>query len=251
SSGPKLLRATRLFAREHELPFALHVAESQAESELLRSGAGPLAPVAKQLAVGFEPPMSGPIAYLDRLGVLEGAVAVHCCQALPIDVPRLAATVSGVVLCPRSNAYLHNGNPPAERLARAHVPLGIGTDSAASNDDLDLLAEVRALGAVAPKLTAGQLLDIATCGGAMVLGIDDQFGSLEPGHQGDLAIFRIPATDDPVAAVVGGAGRATLDAVLAAGTWRIRDAEPAFDIAKTERAAAAATKRAEESLASA
>lgn len=247
TSGPELLRAMHDFAMERGLPFALHVAESPAEVQLVHDGTGPLADVAGRVAKGFSATGTGPIEYLDALGVLEGMTAVHVCQTRPSDVARIAATVQGVVTCPRSNAYLSTGSAPVARLLRAGVAVGVGTDSAASNEDLDLMAEVRALAEQVRTLDAGTLLSIATLLGARALGVERDFGSLEPAKQADIAAFRVAAeTDDIEAALVQSAGRATLVALMSGGSWRVlegrsvglRSAEAAADEAR-ERARAA------------
>ena len=225
TSGPGLLRAVRAAAEERDVPFAIHVAESAAEHELMHDGAGALAGTAERTAFGFIPPRASTVAYLDRLGVLEGATAVHCCHLEAGDIGLLSERGASVVTCPRSNRYLDN--PPAfvAPLLAAGIPLGIGTDSSASNSDLDLLSEVRALRAAEPSLSAETLLCIATAGGAKALGVDDRFGALSHGMQADLAVFAVGETDQPADVVVSNGGRMTACAVMSGGQWRVRDGE--------------------------
>jgi cytosine/adenosine deaminase-related metal-dependent hydrolase len=249
SSGPALLDAIVGIAREVDAPVALHVAETVAEVELVRDGSGDLAPVAAKLADGFRPTGEHPVAYLDRLGVLDGATAIHVCQTWPSDVGRLASTVRGVVTCPRSNDWLHNGIAPVEQLLRAGVPVGIGTDSLASTPDLDLFEEARALRDRFPALSDRTLIEMLTIHGAIALGVEDRFGALEPGMQADIAAFALPESDDPEASLVQRGGRHTLTAVLAGGEWVIRNGRPLADLSADEAAAADARKRAEQALA--
>ncbi len=249
SSGPALLEAVVGLAREVGAPVALHVAETVAEVDLVRDGSGELAPVAAKLAHGFQPTGERPIVYLDRLGVLDGTTAIHVCQTWPTDVGRLAATARGVVTCPRSNEWLHNGIAPVKQLLRAGLPVGIGTDSLASTPDLDLFEESRALRRHFPDLSDRTLVEMLTVHGAVALGVEDRVGVLEPGVQADLAAFRIPNSDDPEAALVRDAGCQTLDAVIAGGEWRVRDGALLADLGADEAAAAAARKRAERALA--
>lgn len=221
TSGPSLLKAVHQAARDMRVPVAIHVAESDAETQLLREGTGPLASTAQRLADGFRAPGSSTVAYLDRLDALAGATAVHLGHALPTDIPRLAATVRGVVTCPRSNRYLSNRLPRVGRMLASGIPVGIGTDSSASNDDLDLFEEVRALRASDPEIPSRRLIEMVTSMGAVALGLESRYGMLEAGIQADLVAFRVGPTDTPERALVSSAGRSTVEAVISAGEWRI------------------------------
>ncbi len=248
SSGPSLLRAVAALARDRELPIALHVGETSAEAELVQSGGGGLAPVAHKLAPDFRPDGSTPVAYLDRLGVLDGATAIHLCQTWPSDVARLAATTRGAVTCPRSNAWLHNGIAPVEAMIAAGVPVGLGTDSLASTPDLDLMEEARALLGHFPRLTPASLLEMLTLHGAVAIGAEERFGALEPGMQADVVAYRLAADSDPEAAVVAHAGASVVEAVITGGEWRVRDGVGLLDTAAIEAAAAEARAKAAEAL---
>lgn len=225
SCGPALLRAVADRARDLGVPFAIHVAESDAEMQLLHDGTGPLAGVVARNAPDFVVPHTSTTTYLAALGMLRGATAVHCCHLEDGDIELLASMARGVVTCPRSNRYL--GNPPARvaPLLAAGITVGIGTDSSASNHDLDLMAEVRALASAEPELSAETLLHIATAGGAAALGVEDRFGVLTPGMQADLAVFSASGESDPAAAIVAEAGRDTSRAVMSGGVWRSRDGQ--------------------------
>ncbi len=249
SSGPALLQLMHETALDLDVPYGIHLAESAAETELFLHGTGPLAPLAQRLADGFESPHGGPTAYLDRLGVLDGATVIHLCRILATDIPRLASTVRGAVVCPRSNAFLSNPLPPVKRLIAAGLPVGIGTDSSASNHDLDVMEELRVLRAHDPSLPAQTLLEMVTAMGAVALGLEDRFGNLEPGMQADCAVFAIGSSDDPVADTVRTAGASCLRALLAGGEWRVLDGKPTTDARGTEASASAAATRAGEALA--
>jgi cytosine/adenosine deaminase-related metal-dependent hydrolase len=251
TSGPRLLRATHAIAQRRHGAYVVHVAESAAERELLEAGTGPFADTARRLAPDFAVPRTSPVAYLDSLGVLDGAIAVHCVDVDAADIALLKRSVRGVVVCPRSNAYLHNGEPPISALHRAGITLAIGTDSAASNTDLDLLSEARAARAIGRTLTSRGILRMLTADGAKTLGIDDAFGTLEPGKQADLAVFRTEATRDPETAVLRHGGRDALEALCAAGIWRVREGRPCFPVGPIERAGARARAVAERGMADA
>jgi 5-methylthioadenosine/S-adenosylhomocysteine deaminase len=223
TSGPTLLRAVHDLAGRLGAPVAIHVAESTAETELMHSGTGALAGTAGRVARGFVAPGTGTIAYLDDLGVLDGATAVHLCQLEEGDIARLAGSVRGAVTCPRSNRYLDNTPPHLAHLLDAGISVGVGTDSAASNVDLDLLGELRTLHEAEPSLRPRTLLELATIGGARAIGVADRYGALAPGRQADLAVFAVGATDDPEDAVVERGGVACVSAVMSGGVWRVRD----------------------------
>jgi len=239
SVGPEPLQAAVEVARETGASLAVHVAESVAERELMLGRGGPLLEVSARLAHGFEAPGVGSVAYLARLGVLQDIVAIHCANLEPGD-PNLLATARGVVLCPRSNVYLQNGTPPVAALREAGVRLAIGTDSPASNTDLDLFEEARALLALDRDLTPQRVLEMVTRDGARALALDDRLGALAPGLDADLTVVRIGETADPVAAVVATGGCETVQAVMTAGRWRIRDGRPVGDVSVIETRAAAA-----------
>lgn len=224
TSGPELLRAVHDTAGELRVPVAIHIAESQAELDVLRDGSGPLSQVATRTAFGFTPPGTGTVPYLASLGALVATTAVHVCHVSPQDIEVLTHTARGIVTCPRSNRYLSNPVPQIAPFLAAGVPVGVGTDSSASNHDLDLLAEIRELRDAERGLSPEALLAIATLGGAEAIGVDEGFGSLEPGKFADLTVFDIVVVDDePARAVVQSGGRRTVRAVMSGGVWRVAD----------------------------
>jgi cytosine/adenosine deaminase-related metal-dependent hydrolase len=247
TSGPGLLQATRKIAEAQEAAFAIHVAESDAEMDLMRFGEGPFVEVASRLAPDFQPPRVGTVTYLDRLGVLEGTVAVHCTKTLPLDLLLLAKKARGAVVCPRSNAYLQNGAPNIRGMLDAGVTVAIGTDSLASNEDLDLLAEARVARKIEPTLLAEDLLRMMTVSGAKILGLEEQFGTLVVGKQADLAIHRI-SSDDPLEAVIEGGSRSTIEAVMTGGVFRVLDGGLVFAVSPVERASRMARQKASVAL---
>lgn len=243
ASGPDLIRTTYAITRAQGTGFAIHAAESDAEVELVHSGSGPLAGLAARLADGFETPGVGVVRYLAQLGVLDDAVLVHGAKIIPAEIPVVARRARGLVLCPRSNAYLGNGEPAARRLHRAGMRLALGTDSLASNSDLDLLEEARALHAIEPSFAPEELLRMMTLSGAHVLGLQDEFGSLEPGKQADLIVHRLPGAD-PVGELISQGGRGTLQAVMSGGVFRVLDGGAVFAISPIERASHIARQKA-------
>ncbi|MDZ4168118.1 MAG: amidohydrolase family protein [Coriobacteriia bacterium] len=245
---PRLIAAVHEASVEFGIPFAMHVAESSAEVELLAHGTGPLAEAAARLVPGFSAPGSSPIAYVDRLDALDGCTVIHACHAEPSDIARLAAAARGVVTCPRSNLFLHNPIAPVARILRAGVPVGVGTDSAASNSDLNLMEELRCLHHENHSIKPSQLIEMVTVMGALALGLEDRFGILETGMQADMAAFEIGETSDPESDFVKHADATTLRGVMSSGIWRVLDGELIEPIAEVARSAQAARIRAEHAL---
>ena len=136
-----------------------------------------------------------PLARLDRLGLVnDRLIAVHMTQLTEAEIALCAERGVSVAHCPQSNLKLASGFCPAARLQRAGVNLAIGTDGAASNNDLDMFGEMRtaallakAVADDASALDAATALRAATLGGARALAFDHLVGSIEPGKQADLA----------------------------------------------------------------
>jgi 5-methylthioadenosine/S-adenosylhomocysteine deaminase len=135
-------------------------------------------------------------------------------QVAPEDMDTLAECGASVVHCPESNLKLGAGVCPVARLLGRGVRVALGTDGAASNNDLDLLAEARIAGllssgvaATPGDLVAADLLRMATLEGARTLGLGEVTGSLEPGKWADLCCIDLRAArswpvHDPVTAVI-------------------------------------------------
>ncbi len=222
-SGP-LYRALNAFAMERGLKVAMHVAESREEVTFVRNGAGVLAHDFRELA-GWEhlmwmPTGTSPIKYLEQWDALDGdAIAIHCVQASPSDIDVLKKYDVAVVHCPKSNAKLGCGIAPLEDFLAAGLRVGLGTDSLATNNILDMFDEMRMaifLYRVRKEsrscFGAQQALTMATMGGARVLGLQDQVGSLEVGKRADLIAVdmehsQFAPIDDPVSALVYGANQ--------------------------------------------
>lgn len=197
SVSPRLfqgLRAARL--RTPFLPTSVHVAESPEEVELLATGGGPWRSLLERLRAwdpDWVPPGVSPVAYLDRMGVMDSrCLAAHAVQCADGDLGVLRSRGATVVTCPRSNAYVGVGDPPADRFYRSGVAVAIGTDSLASNDDLNLFAEMARLRALAPEVPAASLVESATLTGARALGLDAAAGSIEPGKRAGLIAIALP-----------------------------------------------------------
>lgn len=161
-----------------------------------------------------------PLARLARLGLLGPRFqAVHMTQIDDEDLALLVEHNCSIVHCPESNLKLASGFCPVERLWQAGVNVAIGTDGAASNNDLDLLGETRtaallakAVAGSATALNAHSALRMATLNGARALGLETQTGSLEPGKLADVVAFDLSGLAqqpiyDPVSQLIYASGR--------------------------------------------
>jgi cytosine/adenosine deaminase-related metal-dependent hydrolase len=199
-----------------------------------------------------------PIDYLDELGWLGDDVwLAHCVHLSDAEIDRIGATGTGVAHCPNSNARLGAGIAQVAGLVGAGVPVGLGVDGAASNEDGGLASEMRAalqfarLASGPQAMTARQALARATIDGARCLGRDDELGSLEAGKLADIALWRLDGLDgagieDPVAALVFGATDAVElllvggRPIVAGGELRtVDEAEVAAEIGRESRRLAA------------
>ncbi len=195
-----LFRAVAAYAGAESLPMAIHIAESDAESRLVREGAGPFADGLARRGITVRPRAASPVALLDALGVLaHRPLLIHCVQTDERDVAAIARHDCAVAHCPISNAKLGHGVMPLVEMLGAGVRVALGSDSMASNNRMDLLAESRAA-LLAQRararrcdiLTAARALELATIGGATALGLADEIGSLTPGKSADLVAFAVP-----------------------------------------------------------
>lgn len=190
-----LLKVVASQAREWGIPLKIHAAESFAEMQLFHEATGE---IAERLfpRLGWEeasPPLhrKTPIEFLDSIGFLEAApIVVGGLHLGENDLAILARRNCKVVWRPRTEAHLKLGSLPYQKLKKAKVPVGLGTDGIGSRFSLSLWDEMRTVGEVLPP---EELLEIATIGGARVLGCDGEIGSLEAGKRADLIAVKIPA----------------------------------------------------------
>lgn len=177
-----------------------------------------------------------PIARIDRLGLLnDRLIAVHMTQLTEAEIHLCAERGVSVVHCPESNLKLASGFCPACALQRAGVTLGIGTDGAASNNDLDMVGETRTAAILAKAVAqdaagfdAFTALGAATLGSARAMGFDHLVGSIQPGKQADLACIDLGRIETQplhhvVSQVVYAAGREQVTDVWVAGQPKLRD----------------------------
>ena len=170
----------------------------------LRTGKGPLKDLLEERGMEpdqWRPPECGGVAYLDRLGFLDSlSLCVHVVHVSQEEIQLLKRSGAGVCLCPRSNLFLGHGIPPVARLLEAEIPCGLGTDSLASNHDLNLFKEMAVL-VDQCGIGPDTVLAMATLHGARNLGMAGLYGSLEKGKRW-LAI-RVMAMDSGTIVATG------------------------------------------------
>ena len=207
------LSRIRLLADELEVPIHMHVHETAAE-------------VAEAVAVTGR----RPLGRLEALGLVTPAlIGVHATQLEPAEIDMLAKAGASIVHCPRSNLKLASGACPVAALQKAGVNVALGTDGAASNNRLDLWAEMQTAALVgklvasdATAVCATQALAMATINGARALNLADEIGSLLPGKAADVICVDLSGLEhqpllDPLSELVYTASRHDVTDVWVAG----------------------------------
>jgi len=174
------LKAARALATKYSVPYIIHLAETKTEVSDMQKAHGGMTPV----------------AYLDSLGALgPRTLAAHVVWATPEDIAILKARQVAVSHNPESNMKLASGVAPVPALLAAGVTVGLGTDGAASNNDLDMFEAMR-MAAFLHKvqstdpqvIPAATALEMATINGAKALGLETKIGSLEAGKKADVVV---------------------------------------------------------------
>ncbi|HOV78551.1 MAG TPA: amidohydrolase [Bacillota bacterium] len=209
---PDYLKEVIGLAGRYGVGIHMHVSETGDEVEQIKSMYG-----------------TSPVKYLDSLGLFELPVlAAHCVHLDESDIEILASKKVGIAHCPESNMKLASGVSPVARLINSGAPVGLGTDGAASNNNLDMFEEMHCA-SLLQKVTAGDptvlpsytALKLATAGGAQAIGFPD-LGLLKPGMKADLIMieFNKPhlcPRHDVMAHLVYSARSADVDTVVIDG----------------------------------
>lgn len=183
TTSPELLRIAKAATRAQGLPFSIHLAESEAESDFIngenKSWEGFLRSRGIDVA-GWPIGNKSPVAYLDELGLLDDqTLAVHLIRTTGQDLDILAARGTRVCLCPRSNQSLHQALPDIQGMLDRGITPALGTDSLASCDSLSLFDEMAFVRAHYPALSPETLLSMAGINGAKALGLFPAMGQLD------------------------------------------------------------------------
>ena len=216
--GDDTWRKVAMYAHQLDLPIQTHVAETRHEVEEARAAG------------------ERPLARLARLGATgPGFIAIHAVHLDEPDLDLLARHGCNVVHCPASNMKLASGIAPVAALRARGINVALGTDSAASNNRLDVLAEMRLASLLAKvasgdaaALPAADVLRMATHGGAQALGMEAEIGALAAGKQADVVAIDLGGLDsqpvyDPVSHLVHVATRGDVTHVWIGGAPAVRE----------------------------
>ncbi len=209
----KPLNKIRILADELEIPVHMHLHETGHE-----------------IQQSLEQHKKRPLQRLNDLGLINPSfIAVHMTQLDDDEIHNLALTGAHIVHCPESNLKLASGFCPVTKCLDAGINVALGTDGAASNNDLDMLGEMRTAALLAKGVAndastvpAHTALKMATLNGARALGLDQECGTLQIGKSADIAAIHLDELEtqphyDPVSQIVYSAGRNQVTDVWVAG----------------------------------
>jgi cytosine/adenosine deaminase-related metal-dependent hydrolase len=185
-------------ASNENWPVAMHLAESTDELELLHAGTGPFQQLLEERSMWDAeaiPRGSRPMDYLRMLAEAPRALVIHGNYLDEDERAFLAANTDrmSLVYCPRTHAYFDHPPYPLRELLAGGVRVALGTDSRASNPDLDLLAEMRYVARRFPAVARDAILRMGTLNGAEALGRAAEIGSITPGKAANLIAVPLPA----------------------------------------------------------
>ncbi len=213
TTTPEMMKIVYELKQEYGMPFTTHASENQAEVDDVRAQFGKT-PV--ELLADYQ--------LLDR-----GTVLAHCVKLQDHEIAMLSESGTSVAHCPESNLKLGSGIARIADMIGAGVNVCIGTDGAASNNDMDLLGEIRTAALLQkgynenPELlTTMQAMQMATINGAKAYGMDKDLGSLEPGKRADIVIIdfdksHLTPCHDVLAHLVYAVNKADVDTVFIDG----------------------------------
>ncbi len=195
SVSPEVIREAKAGTRARGLPFSIHTAEHREEMEFLEKGTGFCRDLLEKLGrwnPGWTAPGTTPVRYLDALGVLDrNTILVHAVHMTEPDWETAAKRGCTICFCPRSNRNLNAGRPDLEKALSLGIPAALGTDSLASNTDLDLFREAAFVMENYPAIRPESILEMITRNPAGALGRTADFGSIDPGGKAALLAVRV------------------------------------------------------------
>lgn len=230
------LERMRVYAEELDLPVHMHLHETRGEIE-------------QSLEIHGQRPLER----LRRLGLLgPSLLAVHMTQLTDDEIAKVAESGASIIHCPESNLKLASGFCPVAKCLAAGINVALGTDSTASNNDLDLFGEMRIAALLAKGVAqdaravpAPTALRMATLNGAKALRLDHKIGSLAPGKSADVVAIRLDDLEtqplfDPISHIVYAADRHQVTDVWIAGRHLVKERNPmTIDVALLQEKVAA------------
>ena len=188
-----------MYARRHDVPLAMHLAESREELELLQSHTGPFRTLLADLGVWNPrgiPLGSRPLDYLRLLATSPCSLVVHANYLNDEEIDFIAQQRQrmSVVFCPRTHDYFEHDPHPLLKLIERGAQVVLGTDSRASNPDLSLLEEMRQVAKVFPSLASDAVVRMGTLASAGALRRQGESGSIEVGKRADFAVVALDET---------------------------------------------------------
>ena len=183
TTSPLLLQDLK--KRADRRPFSIHVAESIDECEFITTAKGQWANLLSERQISYVNwpiPQKSPVQYLDYLSILDSkTIVVHGLMTSLEDLIILHKRGVYVCVCPRSNEILHHFLPDIISMGQHHIPICIGTDSLACVSTLSIFDEMRFIGNRFPMISPVDILSMGTRNGAHALGLENCFGTLQPG----------------------------------------------------------------------
>ena len=190
STAPELLVKIKQRCNRLRHVFSVHACESAEEREFLQAGTGSFREFLENknswdgIFPFSETGFSGTIPYFDHLGLLDDkTLLVHCVHVADQELQLIKQSGAKICLCPGSNQFLGNGQAPVEQMVALGLLPALGSDSAASNQSLDIWREMQLLATEYANLVPADILAMATMGGAAALLQEADFGSLAVGQK--------------------------------------------------------------------
>lgn len=204
TASVELYRLAKYCEKELKMPFTTHIAESLDEHEMFVNADGPMYAFLKELGRNMGDCGQGsPFSHLvEQAGISPTCIAVHMNYLQEYDYVLLKDTPLSIVHCPKCHDYFLHARFPLEKLRDSGCNICIGTDSLASNDTLDLRAEIRHARRHYSNISGREWLSMVTTRPAKAIGLSRKLGSIRTGAWADLVAFKLPPQTDPYEAVI-------------------------------------------------
>ncbi|WP_299976523.1 amidohydrolase family protein [Desulfobacula sp.] len=199
TSSPQLLKALKQCSKSKGLPFSIHVAESDDESEFINDKKGQWADFLTDRGIDWSSWDIGsktPVSYINDMGLLDLlTIAVHVLTVNDRDLEILARSTAKVCVCPRSNQNLHGKLPDIEKMINVGIKPALGTDSLASCDSLNIFDEMAFVQKHYPRLDPATIFSMGTINGARALGLERLTGTISKGKKSQFLYRPVKATN--------------------------------------------------------